>query len=101
MVSCYPAICHLSNDGGKLVAEYVIVLGHEDRETSDGDKYEEDVMIYEIIDGDYGDDFIKDLIKGSSDHPELYERMDAYAGGYLDAVIYTPLEGATPVEKQG
>ncbi|MBO4687381.1 MAG: hypothetical protein J5636_02610 [Clostridiales bacterium] len=101
MVSGYPAICHLSNDGGKLVAEYVIVLGHEDRETSDGDKYEEDVMIYEIIDGDYGDDFIKDLIKGSSDHPELYERMDAYAGGYLDAVIYTPLEGATPVEKQG
>ena len=25
----------------------------------------------------------------------------AYAGGYLDGVIYTPGEGSTPVEKQG
>ena len=101
-ISGYPAICHLTNGGnGKIIAQYVIVLGHEDRETSDGDKYEEDVEIYVIIDGGYEDDFVKDFIKGNAEHPELYERIDAYAGGYLDGVIYTPGEGSTPVEKQG
>lgn len=97
-IAGYPALCRLSNSMGTLSAYYIIVLGHEDRETSEGNKYEEDIELYIILDGDYSDDFLKDLFSGA-EHPELDERLDRYATGYMNGVIYTPGEGSTPVER--
>lgn len=98
VIGGYPAICSLSNSFGTLVAHYSVVMGYMEKETSEGKKYEEDLDIYIVLDGDYSDEFLADLFNGT-DHPELYERMDAYASGFMNAVIYTPGEGSTPVEK--
>ena len=97
-IAGYPALCYLSNEYGTIKAYYIIVMGHQDRQTSDGAYYEEDIEVTVVLDGDYSDDFLKDLF-GGAEHPELDERLDSYASGFVNAVIYTPGEGSTPVEK--